>query len=124
MTPDERAREIVAKLRDRDADEATILTAEEAFEIANHLESSLRAPKGHVIDEEGRVVRVLGTLPMTADGCIVGNDGRVFASVRMSDWTMEVQEVRPIYWQDNEVDSSECYSTREAAEAAAKEQSK
>lgn len=34
-------------------------------------------PPGHIIDDTGRVRRVLGTLPLTADGCVAGIGARV-----------------------------------------------
>lgn len=36
------------------------------------------APAGHIIDDQGVVRRVLGTLPVTADGCVVGDGCTVF----------------------------------------------
>lgn len=66
------------------------------------------APPGHIID--GSVVRkVLGTLPLTADGCVCGNGALVWR-----DWYTIAAEAnklgrKEIQWH---------YSTREAAEAA------
>lgn len=34
-------------------------------------------PPGHIIDDTGRVRRVLGTLPLTADGCVAGIGAKV-----------------------------------------------
>lgn len=40
---------------------------------ARALADARKAPPGHIIDDHGVVRRVLGTLPVTADGCVVGN---------------------------------------------------
>lgn len=34
--------------------------------------ASIKAPSGHILDDAGNVRKVLGTLPLTADGCVVG----------------------------------------------------
>jgi hypothetical protein len=33
----------------------------------------VKAPPGHIIDDQGNVRKVLGTLPVTRDGCVVGD---------------------------------------------------
>lgn len=49
-------------------------TDEEARKFATELNASKLPPPGHVLLPDGRCVKVLGTLPMTADGCVVGID--------------------------------------------------
>ena len=41
-------------------------------------EADAPIPPGHIKDDKGVVRRVLGTLPVTADGCVVGDDCRVW----------------------------------------------
>jgi len=71
-------------------------------------------PSGCVRTPDGRDVRVLGTLPMTADGCVVGDGARLFS---------DVGDVRTHIctsaWASPPFPANDgWYSTREAAEAA------
>jgi hypothetical protein len=83
------------------------------------LRAAARVPEGYV-RQGTRDMPLLGTLPVTADGCVAGDCAEVFvtegedepvAEVRLdkSGYTCEVEGFWPV---------EECYSTREAAEAA------
>ena len=65
----------------------------------------MKAKPGHIIDEHGVERKVLGTLPLTADGCVVGDEAVVVDS-----WGT----VQIVYAAHEDL----IYSTREAAEAA------
>lgn len=65
------------------------------------------------IDEAGNVRKVLGTLPLTADGCVIGEGARVIVR-EPSGAVWEYDCFEPIQDEDNPV-----YSTRAAALAAA-----
>lgn len=39
----------------------------------------VKAPPGHIIDDQGNVRKVLGTLPVTRDGCVVDYETTVYA---------------------------------------------
>lgn len=94
------------------------------------LHAAATPPASHIIDETGAVRRVLGTLPATADGCVVGEQATVWRSADAS-ITNEVRpEVLVLSWmiwsgQFGNVPgdllmtrASGWYSTRAAAEAA------
>lgn len=77
-------------------------------------------PPGHILDDKGVVRRVLGTLPVTADGVVVGDCAEVWitegpdepiACVHLDKcgYSCEAEGFWPV---------DECYSTREAAIAA------
>lgn len=76
-------------------------------------------PTGHVLTHDGVVRKVLGTLPVTADGCVMGEGARMFLE--------SGAEVEPHIFichipADHDYDPSfhirDCYSTREAASSA------
>lgn len=83
-------------------------------------------PEGCVRLPDGRDVRVLGTLPMTKDGCVMGDWASVY--VRLGEFATGVGPVRsmayvwtPVGDGRNErrgYPSDECYADRSAAEAA------
>jgi len=84
-------------------------------------------PKGHVLTDDGKVRKVLGTLPLTADGCVVGEDAVCWRDKSRS-LTGEVRQDSlvlcwGVYEMGNGIRTSAAswYSTREAAEAASKE---
>jgi hypothetical protein len=97
-----------------------------------------KAPPGHIIDDQGNVRKVLGTLPITADGCVVGfppgfgglwrvpyehgGGGRIEQCnpMHMSyDQASRCIEVTGGQWSGiNRHPVGGCYSTRAAAEAA------
>jgi len=85
-----------------------------------------KPPKGYVLTDDGVARRVLGELPMTADGCVVGDSwcGGLFwirgihnDVVGPSHSESRVEFLGPEQWHR----PHNCYSTREAAEAAKKE---
>ena len=88
--------------------------------IASALTAARKAPEGCVIDDKGTVRKVLGTLPITADGCVCGLG-------EYSMWHRFGSEHRSVMicaqWPfgheyDPASDFDEVYSTRDAAEAA------
>lgn len=97
------------------------------LEIIDTLAAS-KPPKGHIIDDTGTVRKVLGTLPLTADGCVIGPVEGTYARVWNNDqWSNNAElyirddgrwgAMFGPQWRPLEC----CYSTREAAEAARKE---
>lgn len=97
------------------------------IESAIQAERDARPPKGHVLTDDKVVRKVLGTLPITADGCVIGRRVSVFSVY----WSYPGSDVAEVCY-DSELwrvhgprtqsfDASTCYSTREAAEAAKKE---
>ena len=98
--------------------------AVESIAAAIQAERDVRPPKGHVVTDDGVVRKVLGTLPITADGCVIGRRVSVFSVY----WSYPGSDVAEVCY-DSELwrvhgprtqsfDASTCYSTREAAEAA------
>lgn len=101
--------------------------------IARALAAARAVPDGHVRLSDGREPKVLGALPMTADGCVFTEWSEVWhpeyplpSPVKVH-WGMAKLGAR-FYFKSNknpmvnewkDVDPSLCYSTREAAEAAA-----
>lgn len=81
------------------------------------------APPGHILDEFGVVRRVLGTLPVTADGCVVGTDAIVYSFTSPS-WPpsptsgIDTRRCPGLIVGESVVRWHECYSTRDAALAA------
>ena len=91
-----------------------------------------------LLDERGNLRRIIGTLPMTADGCLIALGGTVFVwyegffdeltgSSEPAEWVGET--VNAIYQRPDgaligtanfEVDPTDCFSTNSAAERAAK----
>ena len=86
-------------------------------------ESALRQaastpPPGHIIDDAGVVRKVLGDLPMSIDGMVIGTDARVY-------WTNGAGYIHDIITQDLlacvnglRLSPSGLHGSREAAEAA------
>lgn len=72
-------------------------------------------------DEKGEPRKVVGTLPVTADGCIVGNHTKLWinnvgyvSSLRVDNIGCSDRDGGDeAFWE-----AGECYSTREAADAA------
>lgn len=112
MTPAERAKQIV--------DENTAAGSARLDRLVDAIAAALTVPANHVRDEHGNDMRVLGTLPKTADGVIVGDCATVWitegpdepiASVSLDKcgYSCSIEGFWPI---------EECYSTRAAALAA------
>jgi hypothetical protein len=93
-------------------------------------DAAARPPAGHIMESDGTVRKVLGTLPVTADGAVAAAPARVyepytcaeliinkhittpgFPVIVVMDGVHRVQRYDPI-------PIGCCYSTREAAEAA------
>ena len=81
---------------------------------------SMLPPPGHIMDETGAVRKVLGTLPMTADGCVVG-DGAIVHYPKGPPNAIRLHPVRPELAASSEFLAAIGYSTPEAAEAARKD---
>lgn len=67
---DARAREILDSFRGK-----APMWASERMELQTSIAAALRSlipPAGHVTLSDGRVAIVVGLLPMTADGCVIG----------------------------------------------------
>jgi len=75
-----------------------------------------KAPQGHIIDEDGVVRKVLGTLPMTADGCVIGQNSDLWYVLPAGAATETVCMTHTPYMEAHQP----AYSSREAAEAANK----
>ena len=135
MTPEQRqAEEIMAKLKDYTdclSDMAPRFVREATAAIA----AALRVPPGYVRDEHGVDRKVLGTLPLTADGGVVGMCAEVWAIGVVTrgdtdycepvEWVgpwLDTSDAGPCYaTDDGDVAPSELFATREAALAARKE---
>ncbi len=106
--------------RGKGSDVAEMLAGETEKALAE-LTRRTEVPKGHVKLDDQRVVKVLGTLPMTADGCVLGGSVTVYAHYcgDILDGYSPKQTCR--FYDDGSVswvESSVCYSTRESALAA------
>lgn len=93
--------------------------------LATALRDAARVPEGCVRTADGVDRKVLGTLPLTADGCVVMPGEMVYVPDYAFAWTLQPEQTVAVatqdsdgYWRDMVV--GECYSTREAAEAALK----
>lgn len=80
------------------------------------------APAGHIIDDQGVVRRLLGKLPLTADGCVFGIDAPTVYAWHHGEpmgaaCVAESQQCDECGNEDM-YEASECYSTREACRAA------
>ena len=119
MTPNERAREIAEAIFAEW--QASCARYPEGYPspmgpiVERHIAAALTIPHGHVRDEHGVDRKVLGTLPLTEDGCVCGIGGTIYINsiVQKQVVACEVRDVR-FGWLTSPV----CYSTREAALAA------
>jgi len=76
-----------------------------------------RPPAGHIMEADGTIRKVLGTLPVTADGCVCGE--LVPLWVWTDDDGLQPDNSDRLFLADYNGHPVEyCYSTREAAEAA------
>lgn len=73
QTPAERAREIVEAWIKDPATEAAV-DSSDFVRLCTRITAALTIPANHIRTHEGKDVKVLGTLPMTADGCVIGID--------------------------------------------------
>ena len=74
----------------------------------------MKAKPGHIIDENGVERRVLGTLPITHDGCVVG-DGAVVHYPHGPANAIRLHAVRPELAVSPHLLQAIGYSTAEAA---------
>ena len=84
------------------------------------VEMRTAAPTGHILDDQGVVRKMLGSLPLTADGCVVGHGADLFypfdtTSVDRVRYKSYVNGMGSI---ESAMPPQSMYSTREAAEAA------
>jgi hypothetical protein len=90
----------------------------------------VKAPPGHIIDDQGNVRKVLGTLPITADGCVIAHDPPAMYMVGEKGWKRPAP-IGVVRWNSDAgvwsyvhangagpCSPRDCYSTRAAAEAA------
>lgn len=98
---------------------------QETQQAFHDLINALTVPDGHVRLPSGEDVKVLGTLPMTADGCVVGNKAYLWNVVPGSKGRDDDKPMRVCYKQSPIMDPDEytdgpmeMYSTRAAAESA------
>lgn len=83
-------------------------------------------PPGHIITDDGTVRKVLGTLPVTADGRVLGDWASVFVHQLNGDIGAGCTRTTTYSWTattpgravNQPYAANTCYSTREAAEAA------
>lgn len=74
---------------------------------------TMKAPPGHIIDDTGAVRRLLGTLALTADGCVPGVGAELWLLPR-GDYPQDPARMRV----NNPDHFQRMYSSREAAIAA------
>lgn len=76
-----------------------------------------KVPEGHVRTPDGVDRKVLGTLQITADGCVIGEGADLFCW-----WQPQYTDDGPIlehrHGPSGVIDPKGCYSTREAAQSA------
>ena len=89
------------------------------LDVKAALLAASRPREGFIRTHEGEDLRVLGTLPVTADGCVAG-DGAKLWTTEGAEWkvyTFASEDPAPIEF-DPSCGTDELYSTREAASAA------
>jgi len=119
---------ITSKRWEKRSEEAKELKNHIASAIANALQAARTPPPGHIIDDAGVVRKVLGVLPVTADGCVAGHGAVVsFGDINYR-MVMESQ-YETSTWNRNVCVAwggpnhgaellSDCHSVPESAEAA------
>lgn len=119
------AREIVERVGNGDMCSTSLadFVTRDVFQsaIADALRAAATVPEGYVrVGMEDR--RLLGTLPMTADGCVAGDEATVWIDLPEKTWYRGKAYTSTMVWQTDGpsacVNVWDCYSTREAAEAA------
>ncbi len=113
------------------SDRILVLSSPDLDERINDLQAELSAANATIaackaagfIDELGEVRKVLGTLPLTADGCVIGlGEFPMWCIGTVTRGGDDVQEVKEWEWEydgytTQAYPSVPCYSTREAAAA-------
>lgn len=100
--------------------------------IVRALQQARKVPHGHIIDDQGVVRLVLGTFVLTADGCVWAHGGKVYWHEDPHEESLENINDDIAFFEEHGTDAdgevcgkwekvSQCYSTREAAEAAKEE---
>ena len=78
------------------------------------------AASNGLLGPDGEPRKIIGTLPVTADGCVMGQGAMIYFTKPNQRWSQPVK----VDWYEwgfaEEVEAGQCYSTRSAAEAAAK----
>lgn|GEM_PF-2603664 len=87
-------------------------------ELTRLREIESNAKAAGFIGADGKVRKVLGTLPVTKDGCIVGDGSRVFFFTYSRFGGEEITLEWDVSGAGDNIPTVEFYSTREAAEAA------
>jgi hypothetical protein len=80
--------------------------------------------KAGLLDENGELRRIIGTLPVTADGCVAGFEATLWTRYYggpATSFRTPAPYTSPTPWEEL-IPIHRLYSTREAAERAAKEQ--
>jgi len=88
-----------------------------------------------LLDEHGNLRKIIGTLPVTADGCVVGHGAKVWPRADLfiyndppnDDWTTDDEAEEVQFTLSGETDGwtpGECYSSYEAARSAAERAAK
>lgn len=113
------------------------LNEESLAALIHEAVAEVTPPKGHILADDGKVRKVLGSLPITADGCVAGLGGNCvvwsnvtgpvdcgFLTLKLDDDFPDdppIAGLRTADGVDFDIRVEATYSTREAAEAASKE---
>lgn len=92
--------------------------SQDVTNIARAIAAARTAPTGCIIDDKGVVRKVLGTLPVTADGCVAGMWAELWG---IDQCNCAVESTSCTWRPGHHYRLVECYSTRAAAEAARKD---
>lgn len=121
QTPAERAREIADQVFAGRGEcptprEWLVYQRQLRLRIERITTAALTIPANHIRTPDGKDVKVLGTLPITKDGCVVGINAYPFYVGEKADGSHVVMQPQhpPLRWL-NAYEPTECYSTREAA---------
>lgn len=131
MTPTERAREIVSNY----LKVMGWAGMEDDHQLVEAIAAALTPPAGHVVTDDGVTRRYLGTLPLTADGCVMGMGALPWSPPELDDEPQQADDIQITSCQNGRGElgvatvffsigdgiwypADKCYSTREAAEAA------
>ena len=94
----------------------------ERFRQASPIASAAR--EAGMVDEQGKFRKILGTLPVTADGCAMGSLATVYCDcgggfIGECDTGAAVAWLKSANGEESIVPCDECYSTESAARSAA-----
>lgn len=108
-------------------DDLLVMAADTYFskrQMLDRAEMEMMAPPGHVIDDRGVMREVVGELPVTADGCVIGRSCRVFSASQSGvTWkTVRLTHNDGIeLWSPSSVFASEAAAKKEAERRQARE---